>query len=84
MIMLNSIHMMKPVQIVLDDELLRAVDREARRSKSNRSALVRTALREHLKGRRIRELEARHRAGYERFPASEFDTWDRVAAWPEE
>jgi metal-responsive CopG/Arc/MetJ family transcriptional regulator len=73
--------MMKPVQIVLDDELLREVDREVRRSKSNRSALVRTALREHLKGKRIRELEAR---GYERFPASEFDAWDRVAAWPED
>lgn len=84
MIMLNNIHMMKAVQIVLDDELLRAVDREARRSKSNRSALVRTALREHLKGRRIRELEARHRAGYLRSPATEFDVWDRVAAWPDE
>ena len=82
--MLNSIHMMKPVQIVLDDDLLREVDREARRSKSNRSAFVRDALREHLRRQRVRELEARHRAGYERFPATEFEVWDRVSAWPDE
>jgi metal-responsive CopG/Arc/MetJ family transcriptional regulator len=84
MLMLNSINMMKAVQIVFDDDLLRQVDREARQAKSNRSALVRKALREHLQRRRIRELEARHRAGYERHPATEFDVWDRVSVWPEE
>jgi Ribbon-helix-helix protein, copG family len=40
---------METIQIVLDKALLQATDRAARRMKRNRSALVREALREHLK-----------------------------------
>jgi metal-responsive CopG/Arc/MetJ family transcriptional regulator len=40
---------METVQVVLDKELLRATDQAARRTKRNRSALVRDALREHLR-----------------------------------
>jgi metal-responsive CopG/Arc/MetJ family transcriptional regulator len=75
---------MKPIQVVMDEELLREVDREAKRAKTKRSALIREAIREHLKRRRVRELEERHRAGYERHPPVEFDAWDQVAAWPKE
>ena len=75
---------MKAIQIVLEEPLLRAVDKEARRSKVNRSALVREALREHLGRRRIHELEQRDRAGYQKSPATEFAPWHRLASWPDE
>jgi len=51
-------------QIVLDKEILRATDRAARRMKRNRSALVREALREHLRRLEIRTKEERDRAAY--------------------
>ena len=41
---------MQIVQIVLDKKLLHAADQAAKRTKRNRSALVRDALREHLRG----------------------------------
>jgi metal-responsive CopG/Arc/MetJ family transcriptional regulator len=47
---------METVQIVLDEKLLRDTDRAARRTKQNRSALVREALREHLRRLDIRAL----------------------------
>jgi metal-responsive CopG/Arc/MetJ family transcriptional regulator len=39
---------METIQIVLDKNLLQATDQAARRTKQNRSALVREALRKHL------------------------------------
>jgi metal-responsive CopG/Arc/MetJ family transcriptional regulator len=77
---------MGTVQIVLGKELLKAADRVARRRHLNRSALVREALREHLKRLAVHEREQRDRAGYEAIPieAGEFDVWDKATAWPEE
>jgi metal-responsive CopG/Arc/MetJ family transcriptional regulator len=77
---------MGTVQIVLGKELLKAADRAARRRRVNRSALVREALREHLKRLAVREREQQDRAGYEARPIEpgEFDSWDTVAAWPDE
>ena len=57
---------METVQIVIDKDLLRAADQAARRTKRNRSALIRDALREHLRRLRVREAEERDRAGYGR------------------
>ena len=76
---------METVQIVLDRELLKAADRAARRRRVNRSALVREALREHLKRLATFENERRDRQGYENRPdtSDEFGVWDRMAAWPE-
>jgi metal-responsive CopG/Arc/MetJ family transcriptional regulator len=75
---------METIQVVLEAELLRAADNAARRAKVNRSALVRRALREHLKRMETRELEARDRRGYDQRPAKseESSDWERVAAWP--
>lgn len=77
---------MQTIQVVIDDELLRAADRQARQKKVNRSALVREALRGYLKLQEARERERRDRAGYEQRPDTEADLsgWERVAAWPEE
>jgi metal-responsive CopG/Arc/MetJ family transcriptional regulator len=48
---------METIQVVLDSKLLQATDRAARRTKLNRSALIREAIRSHLKRLEIRELE---------------------------
>jgi metal-responsive CopG/Arc/MetJ family transcriptional regulator len=73
------------VQVVLGKDLLRATDRAARQQQVNRSALVREALREHLKRLATWERERRDREGYESRPPArgEFDVWDRVSAWPD-
>ena len=75
---------METVQVVLDSALLRAIDGAARRARVNRSALIRAALREHLKRLETKELEARDRNGYLQHPddSTEIADWERVAAWP--
>jgi metal-responsive CopG/Arc/MetJ family transcriptional regulator len=77
---------METVQIVLDKELLRATDQAARRTKRNRSALVRDALREHLRRLEIRDREERDRAGYskQRQSRDEVSAWEAEAVWPVE
>jgi metal-responsive CopG/Arc/MetJ family transcriptional regulator len=76
---------METVQIVLDKKLLQATDRAARRTRRNRSALVRDALREHLRRLEIRALEERDRTGYSENPQSPHSPdWEREAAWPAE
>lgn len=77
---------METIQIVLDKELLLAADRAARRTKRNRSALVREALREHLRRLGVRAQEERDRQGYSRGPQAQDEShlWEAEAAWPEE
>ena len=75
---------METIQVVLDSALLRATNGAAKRARLNRSALIRNALREHLRQLRTREIEARDRQGYERHPDTSHVTWERVASWPEE
>jgi metal-responsive CopG/Arc/MetJ family transcriptional regulator len=77
---------METVQIVLDTKLLRATDQAARRTKRNRSALVRDALREHLRSLELRAWEERDREGYLRQPQlpDESRQWEEEASWPAE
>ena len=77
---------METVQIVLDMELLQATDQAARRMKRNRSALVREALREHLRRLEIRALEESDREGYsqQQLTHDESRLWEAEAAWPAE
>ena len=76
---------METIQVVLDAPLLRETDRAARRLKVNRSALVRTALEQHLKRLQIADKEARDRDGYRRRAQDRDDltAWDGVTAWPD-
>ena len=75
---------METIQVVLEAGLLRAADRAARRTKLNRSALIRNALREHLRRLDIRELEERDHKGYRVSPqgGDELSGWETEAAWP--
>jgi metal-responsive CopG/Arc/MetJ family transcriptional regulator len=75
---------MQTIQVVLDDELLHAADRAARRARTNRSSLIREALRSHLKRLVIQELEHRDRRGYVCTPdgGDEMAAWEALAQWP--
>jgi metal-responsive CopG/Arc/MetJ family transcriptional regulator len=77
---------MEIVQIVLDKKLLLATDKAARQTKRNRSALVRDALREHLRRLQVREKEKCDRNGYVRRPQAGDESllWEAEAAWPAE
>jgi metal-responsive CopG/Arc/MetJ family transcriptional regulator len=77
---------METIQVVLDSKLLRATEVAARRTKLNRSALIREALRAHLKNLAIRDQELRDRKGYEARPSDsgECSAWEAEATWPEE
>lgn len=77
---------MEIVQIVLDKKLLHAADQAARRTKRNRSALMRDALREHLRRLELQTREERDREGYGRQPQArrESHAWEAEAAWPAE
>jgi Arc/MetJ-type ribon-helix-helix transcriptional regulator len=77
---------MEIVQIVLDEGLLQAADRAARRTRTNRSALVRDALREYLRRLNVQAKEERDRRGYSRKPHARDEAlaWETEAAWPRE
>ena len=76
---------METIQVVLDSKLLQAADRAAQNTKRNRSALIRDALREHLRRLEIRALEQRDRDGYTNAPPTdEALVWEAEAAWPGE
>jgi metal-responsive CopG/Arc/MetJ family transcriptional regulator len=73
---------METVQIVLDKRLLQAADQAACRTKQNRSALVREALREHLRRLETIASEERDREGYARQPQTHDESrqWETEAA----
>ena len=77
---------METIQIVLDKKLLLATDHAARRAKRNRSALVRDALRAHLRTLEVRDKERQDRQGYLAQPeaGNGSNDWEAEAAWPEE
>jgi len=77
---------METIQVVLDSKLLRATEVAARRTKLNRSALIREALRAHLKNLQTRERELRDRKGYEAGPkdSENLSAWEAEAIWTEE
>ena len=75
---------MQIVQIVLDKKLLQAADQAAKHTGRNRSALVRDALREHLRRLELQVREERDRQGYSRQPQADALDWESEATWPQE
>lgn len=76
---------MATIQVVMDAKLVKAADRAAKRQRVNRSALIREALREHLKQLHRRELDERDRRGYKAHPQTEDEIrmWEDAVLWPE-
>ena len=85
---------MKTVQMTLEPSLVDAVDRAARSlgtqlaasyhgANTTRSAFTRDALRDALIRLEERDLERRHRIGYEKHPVEpgEFSDWEDEQAW---
>jgi len=77
---------MKTVQMTLDEDLVKAVDRVSKQLRTSRSAFTRKALREALARYSLEQLERKHRQGYERQPvgANEFAVWETEQAWGDE
>ncbi|MCP4666208.1 MAG: ribbon-helix-helix protein, CopG family [Deltaproteobacteria bacterium] len=77
---------MKTVQMTLDEDLLRSVDRVIKKIHTTRSAFTRDALRDALTKYHVARLERQHREEYEMHPAKkeEFNVWETEQAWGEE
>jgi Arc/MetJ-type ribon-helix-helix transcriptional regulator len=77
---------MKTFQMTLDEDLVKAVDRVAKRLRTSRSAFTREALREALARHQAARLEEKHRKGYENKPVREveFAVWEAEQAWGDE
>lgn len=77
---------MKTVQMTLDEDLVRAVDRVTKRLRTTRSAFTREALRAALARHETARLERKQREGYERRPvgADEFSVWEAEQVWDSE
>jgi metal-responsive CopG/Arc/MetJ family transcriptional regulator len=77
---------MRTIQMTLDDDLVKAVDRVSKELHTNRSAFTRMALREALARYSIEQLESKHRQGYERHPVAfdEFSVWETEQTWSDE
>lgn len=71
--------------MTLEEELVERVDRAARKLATSRSAFTRDALRVALAQLTERELERKHRQGYEAHPVrrGELDGWRAEQVWPE-
>jgi metal-responsive CopG/Arc/MetJ family transcriptional regulator len=77
---------MKPIQLLIDEKLVRRLDQEAKRLRSNRSKLIRRAVEQFLRDQERLALEEADRSGYRRRPprVRELDAWEAIQAWPED
>jgi metal-responsive CopG/Arc/MetJ family transcriptional regulator len=77
---------MRTVQMTLDEDLVKEVDRVSKQLHTSRSAFTRKALREALARYDLEQLEHKHRQGYELHPvgADEFSVWETEQAWGDE
>lgn len=76
-------HIMKTIQMTIDERLLKVLDKLTRARKTTRSAFIRDAIEAEIKRDRIHELEARHAQGYATKPVTpgEFDVWINEQTW---
>ncbi len=77
---------MRTIQMTLDDNLVKAVDRVAKELHTSRSAFARKALQEALVRYKLEQQERKHRRGYEQNPVAtdEFSVWETEQAWGDE
>ena len=68
---------MKTIQMTIDETLLEDVDRAVDEMGTNRSLFIRNALQSALRRHAVEKLEARHAAGYAKFPANQVGDDDR-------
>lgn len=61
---------MKTIQMSIDDELLKQLDRTIKKLNVTRSAFIRESIAFYLKQRKIVEMEEKHKIGYEKKPVN--------------
>jgi metal-responsive CopG/Arc/MetJ family transcriptional regulator len=83
---MNQHRRMKTIQMTIDEDLVKSVDRLSKQLKTSRSAFTRKALREAIARCRTEQLERRHYEGYAQHPvaADEFSAWEKEQAWGDE
>jgi metal-responsive CopG/Arc/MetJ family transcriptional regulator len=74
---------MRTIQMTLEDDLVRAVDKIVKQMHTTRSAFTRKALRDAITNYKLSHLEQKHRKGYEKQPVSkeEFSAWEDEQKW---
>ena len=74
---------MRTVQMTLDENLVKAVDRLAKRLNITRSSFTRRALQNAIHSLNMHEMEKKHCEGYTKKPVkkAEFGIWENEQAW---
>jgi len=74
---------MVTIQMTIDEDLVREVDKVSKQLQTNRSAFTRKALRMALARLKIEQLEQQHRQGYQKTPPAtdEFSVWETEQDW---
>ena len=77
---------MRTIQMTIDEDLVKEVDRVSKELKTNRSAFTRKALREAVARYNIEQMERAHKNGYGRNPVldDEFSAWEAEQVWVDE
>ena len=77
---------MKPVQILMDEELLAGLDEDEEVRRSGRSKVLRGLVAAYLESRREARVDAQYRQGYGDAlrVSEELDGWDEEGSWPGE
>src|SRR5450631_1330483 len=76
---------MKPIQITVDERLLKSLDANAEAKRDGRSAVIRRALAQYLARLRSAELDERIRRAYGKTPVDpELEGWELGGTWPSE
>ena len=76
---------MTTIQMTLEEELLKEMDRTVKKLRTTRSALIRDSIRQYLRTIHVQQLEAKHRAGYTKQPVAkgEFKVSESDRNWDE-
>ena len=77
---------MKPIQVLLDESLLKQLDGEEEVRRRGRSAVLRDAARAYLGRIRARRIARQYHRAYAKAEplGSEFEGWEAEGVWPEE
>jgi len=77
---------MKPVQILIDEELLAHLDSDEEVQRTGRSKVMRRLIAGYLESRREARLDTQYRQGYEDQSrvAEELEGWAEEVKWPED
>jgi metal-responsive CopG/Arc/MetJ family transcriptional regulator len=78
---------MKPIQVMMDEELLNELDADEEVQKSGRSAVLRRIVAEYIEHRRRRKIADHYRRAYGDSGGkldADFDVWEDEGTWPSE